>query len=96
MLLKPFSKWVLDFPTLSRLSSEPSSKKARLTLTTDELVVSDDDEIDDTEDFDDSDYLDEGEYEAEEADQWWLHWTYGERFCIWLWKPNKVFGHFHK
>ena len=71
MLLKPFSQWELKFPTLS---SEPSSKKARLTLTTDELVVSDDDEIDDTEDFDDSDYLDEGEYEAEEADQWWLLW----------------------
>ena len=93
MPLKPFSQWVLKFPTLS---SEPSSKKARLTLTTDELVVSDDDEIDDTEDFDDSDYLDEEEYEAEEADQWWLHWTYEKRFCIWFWKPNKVFGHFHK
>ena len=45
------------------------TQEARLTLTTDELVVSDDDEIDDNEDFDDSDYLDEGEYEAEEADQ---------------------------
>ena len=39
-------------------TGEPSSKKAWLTLTTDELVVSDDDEIDDTEDFDDSDYAD--------------------------------------
>ena len=45
----------------------PEAKKARKTLTTDELVVSDDNEIDDTEDFDDSDYLDEGEYEAEKA-----------------------------
>ena len=69
MLLKPFSQRVLEFPRLSRLSSEPSSKKARLTLTTDELVVSDDDEIDDTEDFGGSDYLDEEKYEAEEADQ---------------------------
>ena len=49
-------------------TGEPSSKKARLILTTDELVVNDDNEIDDTEDFDDSDYLDEKEYEAEEAD----------------------------
>ena len=49
-------------------------------MTTDELVVSDVDEIDNNEDFDDSDYLDEGEYEAEEADQWWLHWTYDFAF----------------
>ena len=44
-------------------------KKERLILTTDKLVVSDNDEIDNTEDFNDSDYLDEKEYEAEEADQ---------------------------
>ena len=50
------------------------------------IQESDDDEIDDTEDFDDSDYLDEEEYEDEHE----------KRFCIWFWKPNKVFGHFHK
>ena len=37
-------------------------------MTTDKLVVSDDNEIDDTEDLDYNDYL------AEEADQWWLLW----------------------
>ena len=60
----------LHTPDQTAPTGEPSSKKARLTLTTDELVVSDDEEIDDTEDFDDSDYLDEEEYKAEEADQW--------------------------